>query len=47
MCVSFVKRLRPERKFPDADSLKNQLVQDVKLAKTLLANDNMLKLLRI
>lgn len=47
LAVSFVKPLRPERKFSDADSLRKQLALDVKLAKTLLANDNMLKLQRI
>lgn len=45
--VSFLKQIRTERKFPDAASLSRQLRQDVNLAKTLLAQDNMLKLQRI
>ncbi len=45
--VSFIKRLRAECKFPDASNLQKQQMEDVKLAKTLLANDNMLKLQRI
>lgn len=42
LAVSFLRLLRTERKFPDAGSLMRQQQQDVKLAKTLLARDNML-----
>jgi riboflavin kinase/FMN adenylyltransferase len=47
LAVSFIKLLRTERKFPDAASLRRQQQQDVKLAKTLLTKDIMLKLQRI
>lgn len=45
--VTFFKQIRTERKFPDSASLSRQLTLDVNLAKTLLAQDNMLKLQRI
>ena len=47
LAVSFLRLLRTERKFPDASSLRRQQQQDVKLAKTLLARGNMLRLERI
>ena len=45
--VEFFTRLRPEIKFPDADSLKRQIEEDVAAVKALLTADNMLKLQRI
>lgn len=42
--IGFFKRLRPEQNFADANSLRQQQQQDIKLAKTLLASANMLKL---
>lgn len=42
--VKFFRRLRPEIKFSDANSLRHQQRCDIQRAKTLLERDNMLKL---
>ena len=39
--VSFVARLRPEQRFPDAESLRQQLQQDALQAELLLAENHM------